>query len=90
MAKISKYVKLDKNILLEYIYNDGNLIGDQYKILLDSRDNRRAYIAGELSNTGNTNVRGSENQLFKLDAVSGKYGVVDPEYYSYLQYNQSI
>jgi hypothetical protein len=88
MAKISKYVKLDKNILLEYIYNDGNLIGDQYKILLDSRDNRRAYIAGELSNTGNTNVRGSENQLFKLDAVSGKYGVVDPEYYSYLQYKE--
>lgn len=86
MAKISKYVKLDKNILLEYIYNDGNLVGDQYRILVDSRDNRRSYIAGDLSATGNTNVKGNENQLFRLDAVSGRYGVVNPDYYSYLQY----
>ena len=88
MAKISKYVKLDKDILLEYIYNDGNMIGDQYKILVDSRDNRRSYIAGDLSTTGNTNVSGQENQLFKLDSVSGKYGIVKPDYYSYLQYKE--
>ena len=88
MAKISKYVKLDKNILLEYIYNDGNLISDQYTILLDSRNGRRAYIAGDLSATGNTNIKGNENQLFGLDAVSGKYGVVNPEYYSFLQYKE--
>ena len=88
MAKISKYVKLDKNILLEYIYNDGNLVGDQYKILVDSRDNRRSYIAGDLSATGNTNIKGNENQLFRLDTVSGRYGVVNPDYYSYLQYKE--
>jgi len=88
MAKISKYVKLDKNVLLEYIYNDGNLVGDQYKILIDSRDGRRSYIAGDLSATGNTNIKGNENQLFRLDAVSGRYGVVNPDYYSYLQYKE--
>ena len=88
MAKISKYVKLDKDILLEYIYNDGNMIGDQYKILVDSRDNRRSYIAGDFSSTGNTNIKGKENQLFRLDQVSGRYGIVNPEYYSYLQYKE--
>jgi hypothetical protein len=88
MAKISKYVKLDKNVLLEYIYNDGNLVGDQYKILIDSRDGRRSYIAGDLSATGNTNIKGNENQLFRLDTVSGRYGVVNPDYYSYLQYKE--
>ena len=88
MAKISKYVKLDKDILLEYIYNDGNMIGDQYKILVDSRDNRRSYIAGDLSSTGNTNIKGQENQLFRLDQVSGRYGIVNPDYYSYLQYKE--
>ena len=88
MAKISKYVKLDRDILLEYIYNDGNLVGDQYKILVDSRDNRRSYIAGDLSGTGNTNIKGQENQLFRLDSVSGKYGIVNPDYYSYLQYKE--
>ena len=88
MAKISKYVKLDKNILLEYVYNDGNLISDQYSILIDSRNGRRAYIAGDLSGTGNTNIKGNENQLFGLDQVSGKYGVVNPDYYSFLQYKE--
>jgi len=88
MAKISKYVKLDKDILLEYIYNDGNMVGDQYKILIDSRDNRRSYIAGDLSSTGNTNIKGQENQLFRLDSVSGRYGIVNPDYYSYLQYKE--
>jgi len=88
MAKISKYVKLDKDILLEYIYNDGNMISDQYKILVDSRDNRKSYIAGDLSSTGNTNVKGVENQLFRLDQVSGRYGIVNPDYYSYLQYKE--
>lgn len=88
MAKISKYVKLDRDILLEYIYNDGNMVSDQYKILVDSRDNKRSYIAGDLSTTGNTNIKGQENQLFKLDSVSGKYGIVNPDYYSYLQYKE--
>jgi hypothetical protein len=88
MAKISKYVKLDKDILLEYIYNDGNMVGDQYKILIDSRDGRRSYIAGDLSSTGNTNIKGQENQLFRLDSVSGRYGIVNPDYYSYLQYKE--
>ena len=30
MAKISKFVKLDKDVLLEYIYDDGNLIRFTY------------------------------------------------------------
>ena len=84
MAKISKYIKLDKNVLLEYVYNDGNLIGEAYKILLDSRDRKQSYIAVDTSGTGNTQA----NQLFKLDGISGKYGKVDPSYYSYLQYKE--
>jgi len=88
MAKISKYVKLDKDILLEYIYNDGNMISDQYKILVDSRSNKRSYIAYDGSSTRNTNVKGQENQLFMLDYISGRFGKVNPDYYSYLQYKE--
>jgi len=49
MAKISKFVKLDKDVLLEYIYDDGNLISESYDILVDSRDRRQSYIAGSSS-----------------------------------------
>ena len=82
MAKISKYLKLDKDILLEYIYNDGNLIAEKYKILIDSRDRRQSYVGDSDGTTGNIPV----NQLFRLDTISGKYSVVDTTYYSYLQY----
>ncbi len=81
MAKISKYVKLNKDVLLEYIYDDGNLISESYDILVDSRDRRQAYIAGSSSITGNT----LGNQLFRVDTVSQKYAKVNPSYYSFLQ-----
>ena len=81
MAKISKYIKLDKNILLEYIYNEGNLLSEPYNILVDSRDRRQSYMGANDSATGN----GVGNQLFKVDSVSGKYAKVNPDYYSFLQ-----
>ena len=81
MAKISKFVKLNKDVLLEYIYDDGNLISEPYNILVDSRDRRQAYIAGSSSVTGNT----LGNQLFKSDSVTQKYAKVNPSYYSFLQ-----
>jgi hypothetical protein len=81
MAKISKFVKLDKNILLEYIYNDGNLLSEPYTVLVDSRDRRQSYIAASASVTTNT----IGNQLFRLDSVSGRYAKVNPSFYSFLQ-----
>ena len=72
MSKISKYIKLDKNILLEYIYNDSNLISEPYSILVNSKYKTNAYMAGPSSITGN-NI---DNQLFKLDTISGRYGKV--------------
>ncbi len=81
MAKISKYVKLDKNVLLEYIYDSGNLLSESYNILVDSRDRRQSYIAVDSSVSGNT----IGNQLFKIDQVTQKFAKVNPSYYSFLQ-----
>jgi len=81
MSKVSKYVKLDKNILLEYIYNDNNLIGESYNILVNSKYKTQAYVAGSASVTNNT----TENQLFKIDTLSSRYGLVNTNYYSFLQ-----
>jgi hypothetical protein len=81
MSKVSKYVKLDKNILLEYIYNDGNLIGESYKILVNSKYKTQAYVAGTGSITNNQ----VENQLFKIDTLSSRYGLINTNYYTFLQ-----
>jgi hypothetical protein len=83
MSKISKYIKLDKNILLEYIYNDSNLISEPYNILVNSKYKSFSYIAAP----DNTTVTGNDikNQLFKLDSLSNRYGKVDTNLYSFLQ-----
>ena len=81
MAKISKFVKLDKDVLLEYIYDDGNLLSESYDILVDSRDRSQSFISGSSSVSGNT----MGNQLFRTDTVTQKYTKVNPSYYSFLQ-----
>lgn len=81
MSKISKYVKIDKDILLEYVYDDSNLLGEQYNILIDSRTKQQSFVSGTSSVTGNT----TGNQLFLLDNISRKYGKLNTTYYSFLQ-----
>lgn len=81
MAKTSKFVKLDKNVLLEYIYDDANNLTESYDILVNNKDKNNSYVATSTSITGNT----EGNQLFKLDSVSNRYGKVNPDYYSFLQ-----
>jgi len=81
MSKISKFLKLDKNILLEYIYDSGNLISEAYDVLVNTRDGRNSYQATESTITNNS----GSNSLFPIDLVSGKYGKSDPANYSFLQ-----
>lgn len=80
MAKISKFIKLHKDVLLEYVYNDGNLIADNYKVLTDTRNRNRSYFADDGTTTGNK----LSNQLFNVDQTGVRYGKVDTTYYSYL------
>ena len=57
--RVSKFIKPNKDILIEYIYDDGNNISETYKILQNIRDNSLSYIAGPGSSTANI----QENQL---------------------------
>ena len=81
--RVSKFIKLNKNILLEYIYDGDNNIGDPYKILLNNKNNQNnySYIAGDSSLTNNTVT----NQLFQIDSVNNTFGLVNTINYSFLQ-----
>lgn len=81
MSKISKYIKIDKNVLMEYVYNDGNLISDPYYILINSKDKKQSYIAYDTSSTNNI----KQNQLFLLNDVENTFTKVNTDYYSFLQ-----
>lgn len=80
--KVSKYIKAHKDILIEYIYDDGNNISESYKILMNSRDNTNSFVSGDLSSTKNT----EDNQLFVLDRITRFFGKVNPKDYSFLQF----
>ena len=81
MSKISKFLKLDKNLLLEYIYDSGNLINEPYDILVNSRSSSNSYLSSESSGVSNS----QENSLFLIDPVSRKLGKIDTDNYSFLQ-----
>jgi len=81
MAKINKFIKVDKNVLIEYIYDDLNNLSEAFDVLVNSKNQLNSYMAVDSSATGNT----IGNQLFKLDQVSNRYGKVDTSYYSFLQ-----
>jgi hypothetical protein len=89
MSKISKFVKVDKNILLEYIYDSENNISEAYDVLVNSKDKIQSYLATSTSGTNNT----QNNSLFRLDNLTNKYGKINVSNYSFLQvrnYSTSI
>jgi len=79
--KLSKFIKVDKDILIEYIYDDNNLISEPYSILVNIKDNINSFISSETSVSNNT----INNQLFLIDPFKNKYGKVDVNYYSFLK-----
>lgn len=81
MSKISKFLKLDKNLLLEYIYDSNNLINEPYDILVNSRSSNNSYLSSETSGGGNS----KDNSLFLIDPISRKLGKIDTDNYSFLQ-----
>lgn len=81
MSKISKFVKVDKNVLLEYVYDSQNNLSEAYDVLVNSKDLLNSYLASDTSGTYNT----AENSLFRLDRQTNKYAKINPSNYSFLQ-----
>lgn len=79
--RVSKYIKAHKDVLLEYIYDDNNNIGEGYKILTNVKDRTSSYVSATGSSTYNSQV----NQLFRLDAVTNNWGLLDTTNYTFLQ-----
>lgn len=81
--KLSNFINLDPNVLLEYIYNDQNLISVPYEILINTKLGERSFM--ESNNSPNANTQA--NQLFVLDPVSNTNALIDINTYKFLQVN---
>lgn len=79
--RVSKYLKPDRNVLIEYIYDDGNLIGEPYSVGVNIKNRIQSYMAADSSGSLNT----QSNSLFLIDPVSNQYGKFDTGNYGFLQ-----
>ena len=79
--KVSKFIKVDKDVLVEYIYSDTNLLGESYKVLVNTRDDLNSFLSNDLSNTLNT----QENNLVPVDRLENRYGLLDENEYNFIQ-----
>lgn len=79
--RVSKYLKVDRNVLIEYVYDDGNLIGEAYNIGINSKNRIQNYMASSTSGTLNT----PSNTLFLIDSVANTYGKFNTDTYNFLQ-----
>lgn len=92
----SKFVRIDPNILIEYIYDDGNLISEPYSIVFNTNTNVYSFLSSlqETNNylaqkaiieNGSTVSKLFTNQLVKLDTVQGQWGKLDLNTYTFIQ-----
>ena len=87
----SKFIKLDVDVLLEYIYDDQNYLTEEYRIVIDTIRDTRSFTQKSFSGllpTATDNQ--TEYNLFPLDTK--KWGILDTNQqtnrYNYIQYQE--
>lgn len=82
----SKFVNLDPNVLLEWIYDDENFIIEDYNIVVNTLQNNRAFTNTETTNTlASVTNNHVSTTLFELDAANKKWAPIDTTQYPFLQ-----
>jgi hypothetical protein len=79
VAKESKFIKLNPNILMEWIFDNEHYVGENYKVITNLNENKKRSF---LSTSNNNNIN---NNLFQLDPVLKKYTQVNSAKYNFLQ-----
>lgn len=82
-----RYVKVNKDILVEWVYDDQNLIAEDYKVLTPDGNTVLSFAYSQAATTfSQPSVTNNllDYQLFAIDPVNRKYGNVDPNIYTFL------
>ena len=73
--RTSQLKKVHRDILLEYVWDDNNVITENFSVLNDLRTSQYSYIGGNLTSNG------ISNQLFPLDIVQNKWTNINLQNY---------
>jgi hypothetical protein len=91
--RVSKFIKVDTDVLLEWIYDDNNFISEDYRIIINTLEDTRAFSQTETTGViPNTTNNETIHQLFPVNEQINKWGIVDPDpqtnRYPILQYQK--
>ena len=67
MARVSKYMKLNQNILMEWIFDSEHYVSENYKVITNLNENKKRNFLST------NNLNNIDNNLFQLDPVLRKY-----------------
>lgn len=78
------YININENVLIQYIYDDTFLYAKDYNIIKDTLNSEYTY-------TSNDNLDSNNNtDLFLLDKINNKYGIVNYSERLFLQKEEHI
>lgn len=87
--KTSKYIKVDKDVVIEYIYDNQGFLLEGYNILTNLKDEYNQFYSSEGTSTKN----GESNQLFRTDPVRNIWTKINYDKYGFLgkrEYGASV
>lgn len=84
--RTSKFLNLNENVLLEWIYDDDNLLIEDYKIVVNTLSEQHNFINANATNTivSSTNNIQSKN-LIEVNEENNRWGYMDENAYPFLQ-----
>jgi hypothetical protein len=94
MANISRFIKVHKDVLVEWIRDDEFYYANDYSIITDiSNLNRKSFsfntTATDVDNPDYINNK-LPDQLYSIDTIINKFGIANPSVKTFLQESQNI
>lgn len=85
----SRYIQVHPDAIIEYIWDDNFFYSEDYSIIDDIKNNESSFVF-------NSNIQDNDNlnklpqQLYTVDNLINKLGIMDPDQKSFLQQRQYI
>ena len=78
--KATQYQKVNKDVLIEWTYDDNNIIQEPYKIVNNQRDLIKSYVSSDSTTTKNNFA----NQLFRADLITNRFTKMNTDEFPFL------
>jgi len=78
--KSTQYQKINRDILIEWTYDDNNIIQEPYRIVNNQRDLIKSYVSSDSTTTKNN----FSNQLFRADLITSRFSKMNLDEYTFL------